>query len=546
MSDVTGDTGNVPNYLDPPPRTVRPRTREYAKLPVIAIQNDATLAEDGEVGTLDDLIVALPKMTPTLFVSLGSADLLARLDTFYAAQFPTSWQFRVSNYERDICLPDGTLIASRVSLAIKFFGWKNGNYHKLIDPVTMYGKRLSDIMPSDISKHVEGGGGLGPAGRLLSWGIMLRDFCDENNIEIRPTMGSISAQFLTDPRFYPDARRKIPACINQRVREQLPGNHYHLEADTDDDTEYTAIYIDQSRAHHYHARNIKLPDANFLYASGNFINLDTIAFTELPTDFHGLLCVDLEAPTTPIPFDWLTRPEQLDRRFIFTNELPHVLDSGYKIIGVRAAWGGHKRDIGIPRYAAWASLQLDSHHNAAWLKPILLSAYGMLAMKPRYAEAVFRLARSGIPTSLPTGRRKLSGLYVCSSRKLEPGVANVLHRGMIEAATRSESIGLAQYLSEGLGFKVLSIYADAVIIEKHDHRELPVLPEPWRVKQELTHLQFLNQQAFLSGEMTKLPGISGGDILKHTRRAHPPAAGFASVAAKMEAEEMNDGILGDN
>lgn len=526
--DVTDVTGN---FLDPPPRSVKPRSREYRRLPVIAICVDQTLTEDGEAGTLDQLIADLPKMDPTLFVTVGSADLLARFNTLYSEWYPKSWQYRVTNHERDITRPDGVRVATRVSLCINYFGWKNGNYHKMIDPVTMYGKKLDDVWPER---------GKGPIGKLLAWGIKLRDFCDENNLEVRATAGAISAQLLTDKRFYPEARRKVPRIINERARETLPGNHYLLEAETKD-REYTALYIDQSRAHHYHARTTALPHSDFLYAHGRFMDLSKVSFATVPENFYGLLCVDLQAPRLQSVFTWLSG--DLTKCFVYTNELPHLLDMGYKVLGVRAAWGSHKPDGGIRRYATWASDQLDVHANAAWLKPLLLSAYGVLAIRPRYAESVFRLAKTGIPTTIPTGKYKLPGLFAQSSKKLEPGIANVIHRGMIEAATRSESVGLAQHL-QLMGHQVLSIYADAVIVELDEDNPLPALPEPWRIKDRLTHLQFLNQQAFMSGEMTKLPGFVGRDLLKHTKRSHAPRT-HINVAEAMEMEEAANQLMGD-
>lgn len=522
MSDQPEVTSVTSNKVPPPAeRIVRPRTREYRHYPIIAICGEDTLDENGEVGTLHDLMANLPKMQPILFVTIGSGDLLARMDAIYSQWTPQTWQFRVSNHEREIVRPDGIRAASRVTLAIHYLGWKHGNYHKMIDPITMYGRRLDEIMP----------GGKSPIGKLLDWGITLRTFCEANGIEVRPTNGAISSQLLTDPRFYPEARRKVPACINESTREAMPGNHYDLRAFTDYD-EYSAIYIDQSRAHHYHARTTHLPDANYLYAHGRFVDLESIVFTELPDQFYGLYCLDLECPND-VAFSWLPSGT-LEKQFVWSNELPHLLDMGYMVTGIRACWGSRKQDKGLARYARWAETQLYEYDNAAWLKPLLLSAYGVLATKPRYAESVFKLAKTGIPTTIRTGRYKLNGICAVGTRKLEPRIANVLHRGMIEAATRSESVGLAQHLT-GMGHRVLSIYADAVIVQLDEENPLPSLPEPWRIKETLNHLHFLNQQAFVSGEMTKIPGIHR-ELLKHTKRSH--ASRLINVAEEMEYDEL--------
>lgn len=473
----------------------------------MAISHNDTLAESGDMGTVQELIDTLPERAPTLFVKLAAADFLGELSSVFVLRDPEHWQWRTTTHERDICRPDGVKMASRVSTVVHYFGFKNGNTHKLLDPVSMYGRSLEDVWPYSGS----------PLMALLRWAVSLRNFCDTNDLEVRATTGAIGAQFLTDPRFYPRARRKVPAATNNSVREWMPGNYYFLNVQPSTHTEFTASYLDQTRAHHYHAATVPLPDANQLYAHGRFTDLAGPVFSDTFPDFYGLYCLDLASPTRRSYFHWLD-DNNLERQFVYSNELPILEDMGYRVRGVRAAWGSCKRDTGLPAYAHWAQEQLDQYRDAPWLKPLLLSTYGILAARPRFGESIFRLAKSGEPVVLHTGHRTLAGLHVTGKRKLEPRIANVLHRGMIEAATRAESVGLAQLL-DWLGHRVLSIYADAVIVEDDPDKSLPVLIDPWRLKTTLNHLQFINQQAFMSGEMTKLPGV-GRDILQY-RQSSP-------------------------
>jgi hypothetical protein len=474
--------------LPPEPRTVRPRVRKHKRLPVIAVSRDVTVTEHGKAGTTEELIAALPSMPSTLFAKRAAADWLSELDAHFDSD--PRWQWRAATSEREIIRPDGKQVATRITTVIHYFGWKGGNFHKLIDPLSMYGRNLDDIYPGP-EPLLE---------RLLKWAVELRDFCDENMLEVRPTIGGISAQFLTDRRFYPEPRRKVPRTINDRGREQLPGNHYALTVAPSPRHEYTALYLDQSRAHHYHARTVPLPSSDSLYAYGRFIDLDEVAFKTIPEGFHGLYCLDLELPARRRSSHWITKSE---RQFVYSCEIQHLVDMGYRILGVRAAWGSYEQDTGLAKYAEWALTQPTS----TWLKPLLLATYGTLALKGNYSETVFRLAKRGEPVTLRTGRHRLSGMMVQRKVRLESGIVNVLHRGMIEAATRSESLGLAQWLTS-IGFRVLSIYADAVIVEDNPDTILPALPEPWRIKDKLNHLRFVSQQAFISGEMTKLPGVS--------------------------------------
>jgi hypothetical protein len=476
---------------------------------VIAVGRDAFITETGDTGTIDELVDMLTELPSTLFVTPGSsADFVAMLGQSFILRTNDTWNWRVHSDERGMVTANDFVRASRITAVVNYFGWQGkdknkGCYHRAIDPVTFCGYRISEIMPDDDSSIEI---------KVLKWAVMLRDFCAENNLDVRPTQGSVAAQFLTDPRFYPELRRKVPAQINQRARENLPANHYMLNVQPDPSNNFTAYYLDQHRAHHYHARTTSLPDSNHCYAFGRFMDLGK---SDLRVDarFKGLYCLDLHAPDWRAPFDWIGNGiaerigDRLEKVFVYSNELQHLLDTGYKVSSVRAAWGSTRQDTGLQRYACWSEEQLDKYEDAQWLKPLLLATYGVLATRPKERESIFRLAKKGEPVTVKVGRHELTGLRVASTRKLEPGVAHVIQRGMIEAATRSESVGLAQWLSY-LGHKVLSIYADAVIVESDGDNQLPELPDPWRCKKELNHLQFINTQAFQSDGMTKLPGVS--------------------------------------
>lgn len=523
----------MPNSTDqcfsPPPKIVKPRGRTYQRLPVVAINGQQTLNEDGEMGKIMDLVAALPTMQPTLFVKYNAADFVAGLDITYAKTHK-NWQWHATEREKGITAPNGVRVAARITTTIHFFGFKERHYHKIIDPVAMHARSIDDIWPGPEPKIV----------RLLRWAVALRDFCDINQLDIRPTTGGISAQFLTDRRFYPDARRKVPRLTNDRVREELPGNFYHLSVDTGPEHEYTAYYLDQSRAHHYHARQTALPDANGLYAIGRFQDLGTCVFPDVWDSFCGLYCLDLVVPkgrrSSRFVRAWLRQKPTdlvLEKRFIYSNELPLLQDMGYGVSGVRAAWGSHRQDTGLSKYADWAIEQLDLYSDAPWLKPILLSTYGTLATRPKIAEAIYKQCKRGEPVTLLVGRNKLRGTLTKGRLKLEPRIANVLHRGMIEAGTRVESLYYAVHL-EINHYQVLSVYADAVIVKVDDDQELPLIIDPWRLKQTLNHLQFINTQSFQSGEMTRMPGVPGAarDAMKH-RQISPGQA--PRIVEKYEA-----------
>jgi hypothetical protein len=528
MRAVRADTSHEPPL---PARTVKPNRRTHTVLPVVAIVGDSDgcyLSESGETGSVSQLIDTLPNLPSTLFCTVGAADFVAMLDEVYTPQYPNSWQRIFGVDAKEVTPVNGVARATRCTTPVNLFGWKDrdgGVFHRIIDPVTMYRNALGDIWPGeddDIRK-------------LLKWGVALRDFCGENNLRVSPVLGGMAAQLLRDPRFYPGDRRKVPTVINERARETLPGNHYFLNVSPDPSNNFTAHYLDQHRAHHYHTQHTALPDSNNCFAYGAFRDLDSAPFSVCDPRFMGLYCLDLDAPIHPPPFDFIG--DRLDARFIYSNELPYLLDAGYRVTGVRAAWGSVKRDTGLPKYAAWASDQLDEYGDPAWLKPLLLATYGVLATRPMTRKAVFRMAKKGMPVTFRTGRRKLSGLYIETPRKLQPGVAHVIQLGMIQAATRVESIGLAQWL-DAEGYTILSIHSDSVHVEADDDKPLPEhIPEPWRCKTALTYLQYINEQAFLCNQMKCLPGVSGQELRRYTGQSNR-APRF--TAREVEAREAND------
>jgi len=490
-------------------RTVKSvKVQRYKHHDVVAIAGDQILFESGELISTEKFIETFPELPRLVLVGRGVADFIAILDERYGKD--QSWQWRVTAKERDI-LPSDQIPAAQViqvSTVVNYFGWGFGlragkTYHLALDPIVFYGESFDTVWNIERSIIEE----------LLAWGIAVRDFCHDNNLGIRPTSGGVSAQFLADPRFYPEDRRKVPRSINERARENLPGNHYQLFVPVDPSREYQAYYLDQHAAHHYHAELTRFPNANSLYAFGRFQNLGAIVFPTTWPEFSGLYYLRLGIPKDATvreysPLIHKLWEESFDA-FVWSSEIQYVKDLGYRIDGVIAAWGSREVDAGIPKYAKWAQGELERYSNASWLKRILLSTYGVLATKPRQREVIYkRTKKNKDSVATFTGKNVLHGLLVgatAKDKRIEPGIVNVLHRGLIEAATRVESLGYAYYLASQ-GYKILHIYADGVIIEDEGDTPLPILPKPWRLQKHLHHYKPINLQAFISSEVNKLPG----------------------------------------
>jgi len=493
-------------------RIVRPKKTGYKHYEIVALAKGEALHESGELLPLNEFIERLHTYPALILVKRNIADFIAELNERFKSN--PHWQVHSTVREQDICLPgaDFPVTHIKISTVIQWFGWyhnvfptKNRTHHLALDPIVFTGKKLGDFWNIERTVIEE----------LLSFGITIRDWCRENNLSPKPTVGAISAQFLTDSRFYPDCRRKVSKYENKRARDNLPGNHYQLFVADNPKDEYQAIYLDQRRAHHYHAEHTKLPNANTLYAFGRFLDLGDIFFPTVIPEFSGLYYLRIGIPETspirtysPIAHEWTE--ESVDR-FVWSNEVQLLRDLGYRIDGVIAAWGTDEPDTGLPKYAKWAQEELDHYSNPPWLKQILLATYGVLAARPRTREKI--VTQTSVKNAKQvvtfTGRNELHGLLVGATgkdKRIEPRIANVLQRGLIESATRAESLGCAHYLTYK-GIRVLSIYADGIIVEDEGNTSLPFLPEPWRIQNHLHHLQFINKQAFISGEVSKLPGV---------------------------------------
>jgi len=491
-------------------RIILPKSNNYKHYDVVAISYDRVLTESGELTPIGTFIEQLPKVQqPLLFITRHSAKLLYLLNERYKND-PT-WNWGITIKERDMLMHDSPVPGAFMkmeSTVVDTFGWKSGVInHRAIDPVVFYGREFYEIWKRTDNPVVRD---------LLLFGIELRNWCRANNLGIRSTSGGISSQFLRQERFYPESRRKVSRYINQRARENLPGNYYRLFVPIDPDREYQAYYLDQHAAHHYHAERTLFPNANSLYAHGRFKNIDlgSVVFPTTWPEFSGLYRLRLRIPQNATvhefsPFTHKLWEESFDE-FIWSSEIQFIKDLGYQIDGVIAAWGSIEKDEGIPKFAKWAQGELEDYSNASWLKPILLSTYGVLAMKPRQREIIRKQSKSkqAQPASTFICGKEIHGLLVGATgkdKKIEPSIVNVLQRGLIEAATRAESLGYAHYLTSK-GYKVLHIYADGVIIEDEGNTSLPFLPEPWRLQNHLHHYKPINVQAFISSEIDKLPG----------------------------------------
>lgn len=522
------------------PKTVKPRRVTAAtgvtgfRGPWLVVHSDDYLLveETGELLPADHLPAVTARRAPFIFVSQDSGRALAELDSYFDSD--PAWQFRLTPIDREIWKPNRderpTIVRQTV---INYFGFRKGYgrdsnlYHQVLDP-TMFLHRfaLRDMVTHD--------SGTPDMVRLRDWARAVRDWAIYHGLTLRPTAGSLTAQLLRDPRFYPVARRKVPRATNSRAREVLPGNYYSLRAvDPDERRKYNAAYLDQHSAHHSIAASIPLPNPDRLYAKGFFRHLERgqvwarhgSRLYERTVREHGLLYLRVRNPLKwkrdayPLPCQ---ETPGFCNVFVWSNEIEHIEHSPTEIFGVIAAWTADTPDEGIRAYAQFAQRELADVPDAPWLKPTLLSAYGILAAAPRKFETAYKRTEGdkGDRAMYPVGGSLLEVRRYRASREHESGIANVIQRGMIEAETRLRSIRMAMYL-QSCGLTILAIYADSVFVELTDI-PLPLIPAGWTLKGELQDLQFFNSTSFTSDKLTKLPGIpkDDDDRLQRARSWH--------------------------
>lgn len=489
----------------------------------------------GELHALTDAGTVLRYHPSSIVVVPNAAYFVATLTEQFGSD--EMWQYRLTPIERTKYSANPDKAKPRIhDTLVNYFGWKGtsyqtstgkvanrrGHWHYPLDPHLFSALRLCDLL-----------GGTTP-GDLLAWAKDVREWCFAHKLVPSPTAGGLGGQLLRDPRFYPNARRKVPRATNEVARDALPGNYYQLY--WPEHTPVDATYLDMSSAHHHVASTLEFPCANRIYARGNFRTTDT---TETPCprselwapagtarykriiQSYGLFRLQLNVPALkadrfPLPF--LTSAGRY-RAYVYSNELASLHALGVEIEGIDAAWTAYERDTGLNRFAQWALAEtaLMSLQRKRWAKVILLAAYGNLAARPRPSEYGYRTAKRGTPREYPAGPHVLPVLAHIDPREREFPTVNVIQRGMIEAEQRRVVTDMARWLHNH-DQRVLSIYADAIMVASD--RPLPFLPPPWRVDAHLTRVRFYAATAFTSDERSKMPGIPREDAERARRLAH--------------------------
>lgn len=378
----------------------------------------------------------------------------------------------------------------------------------------------------DVSMFIElpEGWGEPDAGELLTFGLDLRSWANRNQLPILTSASAYGGRLLRDARFGGGWRRKVPAATNESLRAFLPGNHYQLLGDR-------PIYprahkLDQQRAHHYATFVTRFPDANRLEAHGHWrqpqprelarfgdrgpIKAGSERWREL-LDQAGLFVIAARVPEL-VAIDQLAIPafrkSGIRWRVLTSVEIEHARrlhGRGVRLLDIWCCWTSPDDDDRLREYAYWSSRQLDRQPPGIkrWLKPTLLAAYGMLAVRPNRFRNAWKWCGPGDGAiGWQTRYGTLIGTERSGTRERESQTANVLWRALIESQVRLESLTFAQQL-RAQRFRPVSVYADAVFATGQG---TPPAPLPWRYEGVVTDLEFESPQRYRSREELRLPG----------------------------------------
>lgn len=346
--------------------------------------------------------------------------------------------------------------------------------------------------------------------------------CTLRGVRVRHSPGSIGAALLRASPEWERLRRPAPRFISEHAREHLPGNYYAIRRG------YTkvprAYYVDQRSSHHTIAATTTMPHPHFLRARGRFRGAESGTMpkwyaTAADLSRHvGLIvasvtCTPIHPSGQHLYPEWMRTPGT-HTRWIWTPEL-RLMGDTVRINHITAALTSVREDVALKEYARWCVDQL-SHSPDSTVKPALLAAYGMLAVRSDDDVILYTVhGREPGDRSVPVKLPLLDRVYRSTvKRRRTPSVQNVIARGVIEAEVRARSVEYARQL-EAIGIPVVHIYADGVIAACD---ELPFMPDGWRIATPLTDVYSPAPHSIVSRELVRLPGIPNGRRTAYIRK----------------------------
>jgi hypothetical protein len=224
----------------------------------------------------------------------------------------------------------------------------------------------------------------------------------------------------------------------------------------------------------------------------------------------GLMCVVLGASPAAAA-DPLRHPavrSGLHYRWLYHIDIAFLRrQPGVRVVAVAGGIGHHVVDDGLKEHGYWSALrkqEAEGTPRAEWLKPLLLTSYGLFAARPSpRAGASLRAAGEHRPYIGPQGDQVPAVRWTTVER--QPQTANLVWLGLIQHWTWVETLTYAQTL-RAAGCRVLACYVDSVLIEAG--RPWPAR-NLWCHQATLSHVTLSSEQDLVSDEYVRLPGLTG-------------------------------------
>lgn len=505
--------------------TIKPSRSVYSHYPIITVVDGYGMTEMGEL--IDNLPLFAFKNDAHLWVCAGtSAELFS---TMYNEFGESNW-FAALLTESELESEPGIATNNPIPKFNSF------GFHRKIDgkvvsaPDRRRTRRHRILDTQHVSQDLKLMEKIGYShSELMEFAQDFRSWFKGQDLPIPTTLGGAASRLLKDGRFWSYTRGQVPRATNEKVRPHLPGNLHIQNAKRY--TRYDEIVsLDLKRAYHYAAMRGVAPDPTSLVARGWFNSPQEGRIYAQPGSVlykrwikqPGLVC--LLATSRPARTDEI-RPPACDRFpdgwskptvvYVYTNELETCVKHGLLIRGLIAAWTADTDDKGLRKYAEFAVQQnnISTSERSRWLKPMLLTGYGLYATRARnlytltpdpvwgtagwIAGVTARMVRRQVPTP-PV-----------------PVLCNVLTFGCLQSAIRTEMIREANRLQE-LGAEIVGIHADAIHTTSS---QLDLDTDKRFVIMSLTNTVYCEgNSAWVSDQGECLPGLHGDDRLERLRR----------------------------
>ena len=378
----------------------------------------------------------------------------------------------------------------------------------------------------------------------MAMALALLEMCESRGVTFRTTRGSLASAMLKASPHWQKGRHGAARFVNEHARPYLPGNFYSISNKVRRVATKSVglgimdhcYYVDQTSAHHNIVRSTALPHPEDIRARGyykkvlkgehdyNYYEQKHYKIWAKPESqtgqailsgrLNGLVFAKVgvghNAPTIEHLYPPWALKQGVRYVWLWTPELRLFRgDHRLQLEGFVCGFLSREADDVLPEYATWALSQVQRGPTATYTKSTLLAAYGMLAFNPdgkplyRYWGGQNSRERVLIPDAGLVAESKIE-----LPPDVQPATVNVIARGCIESETRTRSIEYARLLTSE-GFHIPQIYADGILVET---TQLPFVPNGWRVSHSLTNVMIPRPNAILSDQLTKLPGVTQGNI----------------------------------